>query len=61
LDYRESFVAVRRKDKVGGVVEFRPNPDYLKSITNQPVEELEKLSRECSGMPEEKLFSIRRF
>jgi len=61
LDYRESFVAVRRKDKTGGVIEFRPDPDYLKAITNQPVEELEKLSGVCSRMPEEKLFNIRRF
>ncbi|MFO1500047.1 MAG: formylmethanofuran dehydrogenase subunit E family protein [Verrucomicrobiota bacterium] len=61
FDYRESFIAVRRKDRAGGVLEFRPNPDYLKSITNQPVEALERLSRECSRIPEEKLFSVRRF
>jgi formylmethanofuran dehydrogenase subunit E len=61
LDYRQSFVAVRRKDQTGAVLEFRPNPDYLKAITNQPVEALERLSRECGRMPEEQLFSIRRF
>ncbi len=58
--YRESFVAVRRKDRTGAVLEFRPNRDYLKTITNQPVEELERLSRECSRVPEAELFSIRR-
>jgi hypothetical protein len=61
LDFRESFVAVRRKDRVGGVLEFRPEAGYLKTIMNQPVENLERLSRECSGMPEEKLFTVRRF
>ena len=60
LDFRESFVAVRRKDRTGGVLEFRPNPDYLKTITNQPVEKLERLSHECSQMPQENIFRIRR-
>jgi len=57
---RESFVAVRRKDRQGDVLEVRPEPAYLKSIAGRPVEELERLSRECSRMPEEKLFTIRR-
>jgi hypothetical protein len=41
-------------------LEFRPPAAYLKSIVNQPVEKLATLSRECSQMPEENLFSIRR-
>ena len=57
---QESFVAVRRKDRQGDVLEVRPEPAYLKSIAGRPVEELERLSRECSRMPEEKLFTIRR-
>ena len=61
FSYRESFVAVRRKDQTGAVLEFRPNPDYLEAITNQPLDELERLSRQCSQMREETLFSIRRF
>jgi len=57
---QQSFVAVRRKDRQEDVLEVRPEPAYLKSITGRPVEELERLSRECSRMPEEKLFTIRR-
>jgi formylmethanofuran dehydrogenase subunit E len=60
LTYEESFVAVRRKDGQGGVVEFRPQADYLKSILDQPLEKLEALCQECSRMPEEKLFTVRR-
>jgi hypothetical protein len=60
LDYRQSFVAVRRKDLTGDVIEFRPKPDYLKSITNQPVEKLEALSRSCIDQPEGELFTIGR-
>ena len=60
LDYRQSFVAVRRKDGTGSVLEFQPNPGYLKTITNQPVDKLERLSRECGQMPQEKIFNIRR-
>lgn len=60
FDYRQSFVAVRRKGVSGGVIEFRPLPAYLKSITNQPVEVLERLSRQCSEMEETSLFVIRR-
>lgn len=61
LDYRESFVAVRRKDQPGTVLEFRPDAAYLKTILNQPVEKLEALSRECGHVPEEKLFRLQRF
>jgi hypothetical protein len=53
-------VAVGRKDGKGEVLEFRPQPEYLKSILDQPVEKLEALCKECSQMPEEKLFSVRR-
>jgi formylmethanofuran dehydrogenase subunit E len=60
LDYRQSFVAVRRKDGKGEILEFRPPAAYLQSITNQPVEKLEQLSRECSERQEGELFSIRR-
>jgi formylmethanofuran dehydrogenase subunit E len=58
MDYRQCFVSVRRKDGKGDLLEFRPHAAYLKSITNQPVEALERLSRECSQMPEEHLFAI---
>lgn len=60
LTYQEAFVAVGRKDGKGQVLEFRPHPEYLESILNQPVEKLEALCHECSRMPEEKLFSVRR-
>jgi formylmethanofuran dehydrogenase subunit E len=60
LTCRQAFVAVGRKDGKGEVLEFRPQPEYLKSILDQPVEKLEALCKECSQMPEEKLFSVRR-
>ena len=60
LDYRQAHVAVRRKDGREDVLEFRPPAAYLKSITGQPVEALERLSRECARMPEGDLFSVRR-
>ena len=56
----QSFVAVRRKDRSGDLLEFRPDPAYLKSITGRAIEELERLSRECSRMPEANLFAVRR-
>lgn len=59
LTWEQSFVAVRRKDGKGGVLEFRPHTPYLKSIMNQPVEKLEGLCRECSQVREEKLFVMR--
>jgi formylmethanofuran dehydrogenase subunit E len=61
LDYRQSFVAVRRKDGQGDILEFRPVAAYLKSITNQPVEALERLSRECGERREAELFTVHRF
>jgi formylmethanofuran dehydrogenase subunit E len=60
LVYQESFVAVRRKDGKGKVLEFRPEPSYLKAIMDQPVEKLEALCQECARMPEAKLFAVRR-
>ena len=60
MDYRQSFVAIRRKDGQGEILEFRPAAAYLKSITNQPVEALERLARECSETREEKLFTVHR-
>ena len=60
LTWQQSFVAVRRKDGKGGVIEFRPHEDYLKSIMNQPLEKLEALCKECSQMPEGKLFAVKR-
>jgi hypothetical protein len=53
-------VAARRKDGQGGVVEFRPQANYLKSIMGQPVDKLEALCRECSQTAEGKLFAVRR-
>jgi formylmethanofuran dehydrogenase subunit E len=60
LSYQQSFVAVRRKDLKGDVLEFRPPAAYLKSITDQPVESLEGLSQQCVRKPERELFTIRR-
>jgi formylmethanofuran dehydrogenase subunit E len=58
LTWEQAFVAVRRKDGSGGVIEFRPTFDYLKSIMGQPAEKLEVLCKECSQMPEQKLFQV---
>lgn len=60
MDYRQAFVAVRRKDGRGEILEFRPHAAYLQSITDQPVEEIEQLSRDASRLPENGLFAIRR-
>jgi formylmethanofuran dehydrogenase subunit E len=60
LTWEQSFVAVRRKNGKGGVVEFRPHEVYLASIMNQPVEKLEALCQECAKMPEDRLFTMRR-
>jgi formylmethanofuran dehydrogenase subunit E len=60
MDYRQSFVAIRRKDGKGDILEFRPHAAYLKSITNQPLAALERLSRECSSRREAELFRLRR-
>jgi formylmethanofuran dehydrogenase subunit E len=60
FSYPQSFVAVRRKDLKGDVLEFRPEVAYLKSIADQPVDKLEGLSRQCLEKPERELFTIRR-
>ena len=60
LTWEESFVAVRRKDEKGEVLEFRPEASYLKSIMDQPVAKLEALCQQCAKMPEDKLFVVRR-
>lgn len=56
----ESFVAIRRKDLKGDVIEFRPQSAFIKSIINQPVEKLDALSRQTITKPEQELFTIRR-
>ena len=60
LTWEESFVAVRRKDGKGAVLEFRPEASYLKSIMDQPVEKLEALCQDCAKRPEKQLFAVRR-
>lgn len=60
LTWEESFVAVRRKDGKGGVLEFRLQEQYLRSIMGQPVEKLEGLCQECARAPEGDLFTVRR-
>jgi hypothetical protein len=60
MDYRQSFVAIRRKDGRGSVLEYRPHAAYLQRITNQPVQALERLSRECGQTPADQLFAVHR-
>jgi hypothetical protein len=60
LDYRQSFVSVRRKDGRGDLLEYRPLTAYLRSITNQPVEVLERLSRDCRDRREAELYVVHR-
>lgn len=60
FDYRQVHVAARRKDGTGAVLEFWPSAAYLKSILNQPLDALERLSRQCAQRPEQELFSLRR-
>jgi formylmethanofuran dehydrogenase subunit E len=52
------FVSVCRKDGSGPIVVYRPNQEYLKKIENRQVEDLEALSKECSKMKIEELFTI---
>jgi hypothetical protein len=42
-------------DGMGDILEFRPPVAYLKSITDQPIEALERLSRDCSERSESEL------
>lgn len=58
LAWQQTFVAVRRKDGTGGVIEFRPRAGYLRSIMGQPVEKLGALCKSCSEMPEQELFAL---
>jgi formylmethanofuran dehydrogenase subunit E len=51
---------VRRKDRTGPVLVFRPKRAYLRQIDAPKPEELEKLSRECNNMEESDLFEIER-
>lgn len=60
FDYRQCRVAARRKDGHGPLLEFEPRAAYLRSIMNQPVEALERLSRQCAELPERRLFTVRR-
>ncbi len=53
-------VSVRRKDRTGPVLVFRPESEYLKRIERRQVHELEKLSRQCINMKESDLFRINR-
>lgn len=53
-------VAIRRKDGQGPVLVFKPMLEYLERIEARPVEELERLSRECASMDESGLFRIER-
>jgi formylmethanofuran dehydrogenase subunit E len=59
LIYQQAFVAARRKDHKGEVLELRPSAAYLKSIMDQPLDKLEGLSRQCIDKPEQELFTIR--
>lgn len=61
LDYRQSFVAVRRKDGTGGILGVPAALPHLKSITNQSVEARERLSRECAERREAELFTVQKF
>jgi hypothetical protein len=60
LVWQECFVAVRRKDGKGGVIELRPRLAYLKSIMGQSEDKLDALCKECASLPEDKLFEIKK-
>ncbi|KPK43777.1 MAG: hypothetical protein AMJ65_04855 [Phycisphaerae bacterium SG8_4] len=53
-------VCVRRKDGTGPVLIFRPGQKYLRHIDAPKLEQLEKLSRQCSNMAESDLFEVTR-
>lgn len=53
-------VCVRRKDGEGPILTFKPKISYLKHIGAPKLEELEKLSRQCSRMSESDLFEVTR-
>jgi formylmethanofuran dehydrogenase subunit E len=60
LTPKQISVSVRRKDGTSEVLIFHPDPEYLQTITDRPVEKLEALSRECRDMDEADLFRIER-
>ena len=53
-------VTICRKDGTGPVLIFRPRPEYLRRIEKRSVQELEKLSRQCSIAKESDLFRVER-
>jgi formylmethanofuran dehydrogenase subunit E len=60
LTPKQISVSVGRKDNSGEVLIFHPDPEYLQTITDRPVEKLESLSRACRDMDEADLFWIER-
>jgi len=60
LTPKQISVRIRRKDGTGQMLVFHPAPEYLQTITDRPVEDLENLSRECRDMEEADLFRIER-
>lgn len=57
LHWREIFVAVRRKDGKGGVLEFRPQLEFVKSIMGLPSEKLEAYCRQALRLEDKQLFA----
>jgi formylmethanofuran dehydrogenase subunit E len=53
-------VCVSRKDGDGPVLIIKPKQSYLKEIDAPKLQELQKLSRRCSQMPESDLFIVNR-
>ncbi|HLB73778.1 MAG TPA: formylmethanofuran dehydrogenase subunit E family protein [Sedimentisphaerales bacterium] len=53
-------VAVHRKDGAGPIVIFKPRLEYCRHIEKPKADELEGLSRQCSGMKDEELFRMER-
>ncbi|UCF16271.1 MAG: formylmethanofuran dehydrogenase subunit E family protein [Phycisphaerales bacterium] len=53
-------VCLRRKDGKGPILVFRPKLTYLRRIDAPKLEELERLSRQCSEMPADALFEVTR-
>jgi formylmethanofuran dehydrogenase subunit E len=53
-------IVIRRKDRSGSILIFRPNSEYLRRIEKRQVHELEKLSRQCINIKESDLFQVER-
>lgn len=53
-------ICVRRKDGMGPVLIFKPRLSYMRHIDAPKLEDLEKLSRECSVLKESDVFEIQR-